>query len=407
MPTFSYKARSYDGRLTEGDITAQSRNAAADKLMRSGCIPSRLMEKSDFSIVLSARRLRERMEKVGVEELILFTSRLGTLFHAGIPLLECFNGLIEQAGKPVFKKTLTEVKTKLEGGASLHESMRDFPKVFSETYVNMIMAGEISGTLDESLEKLTSLLETQFDTQNRIKEVTRYPKIVLVSLAGALVVLLTFVAPRFTAIFQRAGLELPMPTKILITANSAFQNYWFIALLAAAAGCALFYRYISTRSGRYNWHCVILRIPFIGSILLEIIFGQFCHVLSNLIKSGVPILQSIEIAAHSTGNVFLMKIFREVGESVREGTGMAEPLKRFNIVPQVVTQMIDAGENSGSLDEMLLKVADYYQQGADRNIKRFAAFLEPALIIALGGIVLFIALAVFLPMWDMTKIAVR
>ncbi len=407
MPEFSYRARSQNGKLLKGSITAPSCAQAAAELMQNGRIPSLLLEKSGFSYLSIVRRFGERWGKVDIEELMLFTSRLKILFRAGIPLVECFSGLIDQSDKPRFKKTLAEIRTKLEGGMALHESMRHYPRIFSETYVNMIMAGEISGALDESLERLTSLLEMQFDARNKIKEVTRYPKIVLASIAAAMVVLLTFVVPSFTNIFRSAGLELPLPTKILITLNDVFQDYRLTGLVALIAVYLLFKRYISTESGRLRWHQFLLRAPVIGETLLKITFGRFCYVFANLIKSGVPILQSIDVAANSTGNRFLVKIFREVGESVKEGTGMAEPLKRFKIVPPVVIQMIAAGESSGSLDEMLVNVAGYFHQEADRKIKRLSALSEPVLIIVLGGMVLFIALAIFMPMWDMTKIAAR
>lgn len=407
MPEFSYRARSQNGKPLKGCIVAPSEAHAAGKLMQSGKTPSLLVKKGAFPDFAMLRRLGERWEKVDVEELILFTSRLKILFRAGIPLVECISGLIEQSGKPRFKKTLAEIRTQLEEGMALHESLRHYPRIFSETYVNMIMAGEVSGALDESLERLTSLLEMQFDAQNKIKEVTRYPKIVLASMATAIVVLLSFVVPRFTNIFLKAGLELPLPTKILITLNDAFQNYWLTGLSIFIAIYLLLRRYISTESGRFRWHQFLLRAPFTGETLLKITLGRFCYVLASLVKSGVPILQSIDVAGRATGNRFLVKIFREVGQSVKEGTGMAEPLKRFGIVPPVVVQMIAVGESSGSLDEMLLSIADYFQQEADRNVRRLSALSEPILIFLLGGMVLFIALAIFTPMWDMTKIAGR
>ncbi len=407
MAEFSYRARSPNGKPLKGRITAQSSAHAASELMRNGKIPSLLVEKRSFFNLAIVRQLGKRWEKVDIEELIFFTSRLKILFRAGIPLVECFSGLIDQSDKQYFKKTLTEIRTQLEGGMALHESLRHYPHIFSETYVNMVMAGEVSGALDESLERLTSLIEMQFSVRNKMNEVTRYPKILLVSMATAIVALLSFVVPRFTNIFQSVGLELPLPTKILITLNDVFQNYWLTGLSALITVYLLFRRYISTESGRYRWHHFLLRAPLIGETLLKITLGRFCYVLANLVKSGVPILQSIEISAHSTGNRFLVKIFREVGESVKEGTGMAEPLKQFKIVPPVVIQMIAVGESSGSLDEMLLNVAGYFQQEADRNIRRLSALSEPVLILTLGGMVLFIALAIFMPMWDMTKIATR
>ena len=393
--------------LKEGDITAGSRNEAADMLMKSGFIPTAIGEKRGPSALSRLLAWFRRFDEVSSDELMLFTDRLRTLFSAGIPLVSCFDGLIEQAKSARFGSMLGEVKARVEEGAALHEAMRKHPDVFPETYVNMVMAGELSGTLDESLKRLVDMLEVQFATRNRIREVLRYPKVVVITLAAALVILMSFVVPRFVTIFERVKLDLPAPTKLLIAMNHLFVNYWPVGLLALAAAYLAFSRYITTDKGRYNWHHFILRAPIVGEVVLQITFAQFCHVLSNLLKSGVPILQSIAVAARSTGNSFLSSVFGKVADSVKEGEGMAGPLARFNIVPRLVIQMIAAGENSGSLDVMLLKVADFFTGEAERKIKRISTLIEPLLILALAGIVLFVAVSIFLPMWDMTKLAGR
>jgi type II secretory pathway component PulF len=406
MPKFSYRARTKTGLLREGEITAASQYDAADRLMKSGFIPTSIGEKKE-SPLSRLRRIYPRTAEVKPDELMLFTSRLRTLFAAGIPLVSCFDGLIDQAKSAGFKNLLCEIKGKVEEGAALHEAMRGQPAVFSETYVNMVMAGEVSGTLDESLKRLVDILEVRYRTQNRITEILRYPKIVVTTIVVALTILMSFVVPRFAAIFEKTKLELPLPTRILIGANNFFLEHWPVMLLAFA-GCYFAFRwYISTEKGRYNWHHYLLRAPLVGEIVLQITFGQFCHVLSNLLRSGVPIIQSIEIASRSTGNRFLFEVFGSVARSVREGAGMAGPLSRFNIVPRLVIQMIAAGENSGSLDEMLTKVADFFNKEAERKINKISTLLEPFLILALACIVLFIAVSIFLPMWDMTKLAGR
>ncbi len=405
MTTFVYKARSRTGEIEEGDMEAVSRIDAAQKLMQRGFIPSKLEEKTvafDFSIVLD---IQEKFEKIKIEDLILFTSQMATLFNAGIPLVACFEGLIDQAEKQKMKRVLREVKAKVEEGTSMNEAMRDYPEIFSETFVNMIMAGEMSGTLDESLKRLTEMLENQFETQKRLKEVTQYPKIIGTVVVGAVVFLLSYVVPRFMGIFEKAKLELPMPTKILIFINNSFHAYWYVGIGIAVGGYILFKQYINTSIGRYQWHKYILKVPVIGEIMSRIAWSQFCMVLANMIKSGVPILEAMGVAGKAAGNDYLLTIFHDVEESVREGSGMAEPLKRNKDVPAIVPQMIAAGETSGALDEMLVKVADYFSKEASRKIKQLSSLVEPIMIFLLGGIVLFVALAIFLPMWDMTKLA--
>ena len=403
---FIYKARTKTGLLKEGDITADSRNDAADMLIKSGFIPTSIGKKRE-PVLARLGKLYPRSNKVSTDDLMLFTSRLSTLFSAGVPLVSCIDGLAEQVEKTQFKNLLGEIKRSVEEGASLNEAMREHPQVFDETYLNIVMAGEVSGTLDESLGRLIEILEVRYRTENRIEQILRYPKIVASTLAVALVVLMSFVVPRFTAIFQKVDLQLPLPTQILIGANSLFLDYWHVSL-ATLVVCWLAFRwYVSTGRGRYNWHHFVLRAPFVGEIILQITFGQFCHVMSNLIKAGVPILQSLDIAARSTNNIYLEDVFGKVAGSIREGAGMASPLARFNIVPRLVIQMIAAGENSGSLDEMLLKVADFFNKEVERKTDKLATLLEPLLILALAGVVLFVALSIFLPMWDMTKLAGR
>jgi len=409
LPVFVYKARSRSKTGTfEGEIEAPTKNDAAAKLFQQGYLPSSVEEKSEkegLSSLLNPAKLKGKFEKITIEDLILFTSQMSTLFKAGLPLMSIFDGLIEQATKTRLKHALTDIRAKVEDGATMSEAMQHYPDLFSGTFRSMVNAGEVSGTLDESLERVTHLMEREFETENRLKEVTRYPKIVVGAVTVAVTILMSFVVPKFITIFEKAKLDLPIPTKILVFINYLFQNYWYIGLLAVAGAYFAFTHYISTKRGRYKWHYYTLKIPVIGDVISKIKFGQFCNVMANLLKSGIPILDAIEVAAKAAGNDYLMTIFKKVEDSVREGSGMAEPMREYDIIPKIVVQMIAAGEHSGALDDMLLKVAQYFNEDADRSIKKLSSLIEPVLIFVLGGIVLFLALAIFLPMWDMTKMA--
>jgi len=405
LPTFVYTAQSKIAKeLVEGEIEAPSKDEAAGMLIRRGEYPIKIEEKKG-GIDFNNLKLGAFFEKVTMPELIIFTSQMETLFKAGIPLIEIFDGLIAQAENPLMNKALIDIKAQVEDGALMNEAMKDYPKIFSETYVNMIAAGEVSGTLDESLGKLTLLMEREFETENRIKEVTRYPKIVISAVAVAVTILMSFVVPRFMVVFAKAKLELPLATKILIFLNYIFQHYWWVGMIILVGIYISFIKYTETKKGRLKWHFITLRMPIMGDIITKIKFAQFCSVLANLIKSGVPILQAIDVGAKAAGNDYLAVIFKEVEESVREGSGMAEPLTGRKEVPPIVIQMISAGEGSGALDDMLVKVANFFNEEADRKIKNLASLIEPILLFFLGGIVLFLALAIFLPMWDMTKMA--
>ncbi|MBI5177851.1 MAG: type II secretion system F family protein [Nitrospinae bacterium] len=405
MATFTYKARTKTGQVTLGDLAANTKAEATTLLMQKGLIPTQVEEKKEGGGGNISLSLGDRFEKVGIEEIIVFTSQFATLFKAGIPMTECIGGLIEQADTKKFKMIIADIKARVEEGAALNEALARHRDLFSETYVNMVMAGEVSGTLDVSLARLTKMLETQFETQNKIKEVLRYPKIVTGAITIAVTVLMTLVVPKFIVIFEKANIALPLPTRILIAISHGFQHYWYIGIAVIVGVVFLFKRYTNTAIGRHQWHKFTVQAPIFGNIMLKLTLAQFCQVLASLLKSGVPILQSIEVASRTAGNDFLSKIFIEVGESVRDGSGMAGPLGKHKIMPTIVVQMIAAGENSGALDDMLLKVTDYFMAEADRKIKGLSSLIEPIMIVSLGSIVLFIALAIFLPMWDMTKMA--
>ncbi len=404
MPHYAYKARSHGGDPQAGDIEADSKQGAARQLIGRGLVPSMVEEKHEGGFLAPAA-LRQRFDKVKMEELILFTSQLDTLFRAGIPLVDCLSSIAEQAGNGNFRRVLEKVGRTVTDGAALHVALAQHPVVFSETYVNMIMAGELSGMLDQSLNRLTRLLERQDAAEKQIAEVMRYPKIITGALFTAVIVLMIFVVPHFIEFFEKAKLALPLATRILIAISYGFQHYWLAAAVILAAMAFASRWYLGTEEGRYRWHTFILRAPVLGDIYLKLTMGQFCQALANLIHSGIPVLQAIEVAGRTAGNAFLVGIFDEVAASVREGSGLAAPLSRHKVVPPIAVQMIAAGESSGALDEMLTKVADYFEREAERKIRLLSSLIEPMLIILLGGIVLFLALSIFLPMWDMTKLA--
>lgn len=404
MMTFAYKARTKAGVRASGNIHAPSREMASIMLIRKGLIPSSVQEvkKADF---LGLGALSNRMETIGLDEMIIFTSQFATMFKAGLPILQCLDGLSRESENRKLSRVLADLKSRVQDGAALHEALQKHADVFSETFINMVMAGEVAGSLDGSLKRLTEMLEKQFETQNKIKEVTRYPKIIVGSMFVAVTVLMAFVVPKFVMIFQKTKLNLPLPTKILILANSVFHAYWYLILAAAVGGYYAFKAYTKTSVGRFRWHRFSVHAPVFGNIMLKLTLGQYCQVLSNLLKSGIPILQAIEISGRTAGNDYLMRIFMEVKKSVHEGSGMASKMGEYDIIPGLATQMIAVGERTGALDTMLMEVSWFFMGEADRKIKNLSSLIEPFMLLVLGSVVLFIALAIFLPMWDMTKLA--
>lgn len=404
MPFFVYKARNRQGRVLQGELEGESKAHIARRLISMNYVPSSIEEvKEEFT--WQGFNFRDILERITIDDKIMFASQLTTLLRAGIPLVSCFDGLIEQASTNRFRNILTDVKERVEEGTSLTEAMRAHPKVFEDVFLSMVLAGELSGTLDQSLDRLTRILEKQYETKKKISEVTRYPKIVAGSLSAAVAVLMTFVVPNFVQIFQKANIELPTPTKVLILLNTLFQSYWYLGLAIIGGAFFMFRQYIKTDIGRYQFDAYILRAPIIGDILLKVAMAQFAVVLAGLIKSGVPIIQALAAAGRTAGNVYILNIVNKIVDDVKDGTGLAGPIKNYPIFPPLVSQMVAAGEASGALDEMLIKVATYFDELADRKIKNLSSLIEPIMMACLAGIVLFLALAIFLPMWDMTKMA--
>ncbi len=391
--------------IIKGEINASSSNEAATILMKNGQLPSLIIKKRKTIFSGSLSESFNQLEKVTLEELALLTTQMSTLLRAGITLVEVLDTLTEQAENKRLEKVLKEIKQSVEGGTSLSESIRLYPDIFPEVYSSMVIAGELSGRLDETMDNAAELLEKEIATKNRIREVTRYPKIVTAAIVSAVVLLMTFVVPRFVKVFGKAGLSLPMPTKILMFLNSAFHDYWWLLLSAFAITATVVLKQLKTKKGRLTWHYRMLRLPLLGSLVTKIKLAQFCAVFAGLIKSGIPIIESISVAGHSTGNDYLKKVFATISEQVKEGKGIAESMKESSIIPPITVKMAAAGEKSGMLDEMLLKVSAHLNESADREIKRLSSFMEPALILILGGIVLFLALAILMPMWDLTRMA--
>jgi len=268
----------------------------------------------------------------------------------------------------------------------------------------MIQAGEAAGTLDEILDRLAAMTEREKDTRARIKAATRYPKMVIIAISAAFIVLATFVIPRFAAMFTKFGGILPLPTRVMIGINHIIHNYWYLMLAVTAAIALGFYWYTNTKKGRLSWDGLMLRVPVFGSLFLMITMSRFTHMLGMFMRSGVSILDTLKITSAAVGNTVISREVQKLRESVIGGSGLAQPLKESGIFTPMVVQMISVGEQAGKLDEMMAKVSRYYDLDVEYTIKNLSTLIEPVLIIIIGGMVLFLAMAIFLPMWDMASL---
>ena len=345
-----------------------------------------------------------RPHKVSTSEIILFSRQLATLSSAGVPLTRALFTIERQLTNPFFAGTVREIREDIEGGGVLSGAIKKHPRVFPELYSSMVEAGEAGGILDDVLGRLAFMLEKGAENRSKVKSATLYPKIVVFAIVAAVVILMYFVIPRFAALYASFKTALPLPTRILIAASNFFTSYWYVIAFLTATVIAVFKIYTSTESGRLNWDRLALKVPVFGPIIKKAILSRFARLLGALYKSGLPILQSLDIVSRAVDNKLISNEILSIETEVRAGKPLSELMASSRHFPPMVVQMVSIGEETGNLDEMLEKTAQYYDQEVDSAIRNLTTALEPILLSFLFGMVLFLALAIFLPMWDMVKL---
>lgn len=401
---YNYKGVNRKREVKKGIIEASNIDDAAIILYSQGITPEYIKESSSIDIVLKALRDRiKKYEKVKLQELIVFTRQFASLFSAGIPVLTILQRLETQNYSPKMKETISTIIKDIEAGTPLSTAFKKHKDIFSNLYINMLNVGEEGGVLDVVLQRLAIILETDLDTRNKIKNATRYPKLVISAIVIAFVILMTFVIPKFTGLFAKMGSELPLPTKILIYINDFFSNFWWLVILLFVLGYILFKKYKSTTSGKKKIDLYTLKIPIIGTMVHKIYLSRICRILGLLYKSGISIITSFDIVSEVTGNDVMKDELQIIKEKVSRGGSIHSSFEASPHFPAVVSDMISAGEETGQLDEMLFKVADYYDNEVDYSIKTLSQSLEPILLVMVAGMVIILALGVFMPMWDMIK----
>ena len=401
MPNYTYKARDKYGALFTGSIETTGMDAVAVQLDHLGYIPISIQPKKES---FSLQDWFNDLSGVPPQELIIFTRQLATLISAGLSYLATFQALIDQTENKLLKRVIEAVRRDVEQGSTFSDALTKHPKIFNGLYVNMIRAGEAGGVLDEILDRLASLAEHDAETRNRIKAATRYPKIVLLVLTVAFGALVAFVIPRFAALYDKFNVQLPLPTRILIGINFVIQNYGYWLLGGAVL---LFFGvrwYLNTPSGRLWWDGLKIRLPIFGPIFLKTSLSRFARVFGTMTRSGLPILQTLEIVSDTVGNVVIARAVDNIRDSARQGRGLVEPMRVSRLFPAVVLQMVAIGEGTGKMEEMLMKISDYYDSDVEYSIRNLSTSLEPLMLTIIGGAVLFLALAIFLPWWNLISV---
>lgn len=395
MSQFVYKALSLDGKHITDRIEAVNAASVAEHLERLHLIPIVIKEKKNIFF------FTKKTAHVEPKAVIVFTKQLATLYKAGVPLLACLEALEEQAGSLPLKSVIRQMINDLQNGQTLYEALKTHPTVFSELYINMVRIGEVGGVLDEVLFRLVGFLTYDFEMRQNIKKATRYPMIVLTGIVAAFVILILLVVPRFVDIFQKMHIELPLPTRILIGINSALTTYGYIFIPALIILVLAMRRFIHTPSGRRWWDTRKMKLPVFGLLNIKTYISRFAKTFETLNKSGVPILQALHIIAETVDNTILAEEIQNAAVGVEEGLGLSAPLSKSTIFPPMVVQMIAIGEKSGALDTMMSNIAAYYDEEVDYTVKNLTTLIEPLITVALGGVILFIALSIFMPMWNM------
>lgn len=407
MPTFVYKGRNRLNEMVSGEREADNQEVLRVVLRREQIV---LTSASEKGASLSLPKIGKR-RKVGSKELAIFTRQFSVMIDAGLPLVQCLDILAGQQPNQFFKDVLNHVRQDVEEGSTLAAGLSRHPKVFDALYVNMVEAGETGGVLDIILQRLATLIEKVVKLKRSIVSAMIYPSAVVLVAIGAIALIMVVVIPQFEQIFLGLlgpGKLLPLPTRIVMAISNFVAGWGGVAVLILAIGAAIGTRfYYKTPKGKYNIDALLLRLPIFGSILRKIAVARFSRILSTLLASGVPILQSLEITARTSGNSVIEEAIMKVRAGVERGENFVDPLKATKVFPEMVSQMIGVGEQTGALDAMLGKIADFYEEEVDSAIADLLALIEPALIaflgITIGGIVISMYLPLFILIGELSS----
>ncbi len=394
MPTYTYSARNLTGALQQGEIELPSREEVAGFLRRQKLIPVKIEEKkSTLSLSLGSG--------IKTRDIVIFTRQFATMINAGLPLVQSLDILATQTENKTFAKTIARVQHDVESGHTLADALRQHPKVFTDLYTNMVAAGEVGGILDVILLRLATFLEKNDALRRKIKGAMVYPAVILLVAVAAVALLLIMVIPTFQNMFEGAGVALPGPTLFVIFLSELLQNYWYVFIAAIAAAIFVVRSIYRTSGGRLAIDRMLLRAPIFGNLLRKTAVARFTRTLGTLVSSGVSILEGLEITARTAGNRVIHDAVLESRTSIAGGETIAEPLKRSGVFPPMVVQMINVGEQTGGLDEMLTKIADFYDDEVDQAVEALLSAMEPIMIVFLGGVVGGMIVAMYLPIFDM------
>jgi MSHA biogenesis protein MshG len=406
MASFKYIGRNSNGSQVKGTIEASNTSAVAEQLLRKSITPVSISssegKKTDS---LAGKDVGEifGFNKVSLDELIIFSRQMYALMRSGVPILRAINGMAEASTSNSLKKALITIGSQLEGGYTLSSALNQHPDIFGSLFVSLIHVGENTGQMEESFLKLTTYLEREQATRKRIKTALRYPSMVLIALAAALVILNIFVIPTFANMFTKLGAELPLATKFLIMSSNFFLNYWPHLLIACVIAYLALKKSLKTEKGRYQWDKRKIKLPIIGSIIERSILARFSHSFGIILKSGIPMTTGLTLVADAVDNSFMRDKIIAMRVAIESGESLLRASIASALFTPLVLQMVAVGEETGRVDELLKEVGDYYEREVDYDLSTLTARIEPLFLGVVAAMVVVLALGIFTPMWDMAS----
>ncbi len=402
MPVFKYVARDKSGQQVEQTQDAQSKDSLIKSLRDQGLYVSSISEQKTAAVAKKSKGFSFSFGKrVGLKDISIFCRQFATMINAGVSLIRCLDVLEQQSSNPTLKEMIRDIQKEVEGGATLSRSLAKFPRVFSELAVGLVRAGEIGGVLDETLDRLADFMEKDLELRQKIKSAMTYPVLVLFVAVGIVTFLVMFILPKFMQMFLDLGMEdsdFPAPTRLLMDVSHFMTSKWYIMIGIIVGLTVGINRLKATKTGKRYFDMITLKLPVFGPLNHKVAIARFARTLSTLLASGVPILQALETVAGTVANDIISDAILMARASIREGDTISDPLAESKMFPPMVVQMIAIGEETGQLDSMLEKVADFYEREVDAAVESLTAALEPVMIVVLGAIVGFIVIAMFMPL---------
>jgi type IV pilus assembly protein PilC len=403
MPTtFAYKVRDKEGRLVEGSLEADSSDLVVNKLRSMGYVPVAI-ERAESSTLKKDIKLPFG-GRVKQKDVAVFSRQFATMINAGLSLIRALHILEEQTENEKLRETARTVRMDVERGASLAQALGRHPKVFNRLYVAMVKAGEAGGVLDSVLLNLAAAIEKQVELKRKIKSAMTYPVAVFGLVCLIVAAMLLFVVPMFEELYATLGGTLPAPTRLLLAVSGFVTSFFPFIILAAIIGVVVLRRWIATDQGRATWDTMKLKLPVFGKLVHKTAITRFCRTLSVLLRSGVPVLESLEITSETVGNTVVARAVKDTQEAVKGGEAMASPLTRHAVFPPMVVQMLAVGEETGAVDDMLDRVADFYDQEIEATVDALTSLLEPLLIVVMGLTVGGMVVALYMPMFNIINL---